>query len=143
MYVGRLILSCAAAVLFAGSSLAAPPDRDRHGPQNMQNMMGMSHGDQRGDRGDRGRHGDRDWRDDRGNWHNDHDRYWRRDFGNRGFIQRDRIFFGLKKHGYMRYTGEPYWFQGRYVIRTFDRWGRPIFVEINPYTGEVMGVVRF
>jgi len=137
MHVGRLILSCAAVALFAGTSLADPPDRDRHDSHNMQNMQNMSHNDNHGDR-----HGDRDWRDDRGNWHNDHDRYWQRDFGNRGFAARDRIFFELKRQGYVRYTGEPYWFQGRYVIRTFDRWGHPIFVEINPYTGQVMGVVR-
>ena len=81
------------------------------------------------------------WQDDRGSWHRDHDRYWRRDF--RGFAPRDNIFRALRLRNYNRFDGDPYWFHGRFVIRTFDRWGHPVIVEINPYTGAYIGVVRF
>ena len=86
--------------------------------------------------------GDWNWKDDRGGWHRDHDRYWRPDFRG-GFAARDRIFFALRQHQYNRFDGDPYWFQGRFVVRTFDRWGRPVIVEINPYTGDFIGVVHF
>jgi hypothetical protein len=86
--------------------------------------------------------GDWNWKDDRGGWHRDHDRYWRPDFRG-GFVARDRIFFALRQHQYNRFDGDPYWFQGRFVVRTFDRWGRPVIVEINPYTGEFIGVIHF
>lgn len=86
--------------------------------------------------------GDRNWQDDRGSWHSDHDRYWRSDFRG-GFAARDRIFSALRQHQYNRFDGDPYWFNGRYVVRTFDRRGRPVIVELNPYTGEFIGVIRF
>jgi hypothetical protein len=71
-----------------------------------------------------------------------HDRYWRSDFRG-GFAARDRIFSALRHHQYNRFDGDPYWFNGRYVVRTFDRQGRPVIVEINPYTGEFIGVINF
>ena len=107
-------------------------DRDRHG---------------RG-RG-RGRHddwGDRDpwhWRDDRGRWHGDHDRYWRREYGRRRYIGHDYVYRTLRHRRYRRWEGDPYWFQGRYIIRAYDRRGRLVFVEINPYTGAFIGEIRF
>jgi hypothetical protein len=70
-----------------------------------------------------------------------HDRYWRPEY--RGFVAQDRVFSALRGRGYARFNGAPYWFQGRYVVRSFDRYGRPIFIEINPYTGDFVGVVRF
>jgi hypothetical protein len=82
------------------------------------------------------------WQDNRGSWHRDHDRYWRPEFKG-GFVARDRLFFVLRQHRYTRFDGDPYWFQGRFVIKSFDRWGRPVFVELNPYTGDFIGVVRF
>ena len=84
----------------------------------------------------------RDWQDDRGGWHRDHDRYWRPEFRG-GFVARDRIFVDLRRHNYVRFDGDPYWFNGRFVVKTFDRWGRPVIVEVNPYTGAFIGVVRF
>lgn len=84
---------------------------------------------------------ERAWHDDRGVEHRDHDRYWRQGFN--GFAPRDRIFSELRKRHYDRFSGDPYWYQGRYVVRSFDRSGRPIFIEINPYTGSFVGVVRF
>jgi hypothetical protein len=82
------------------------------------------------------------WQDDRGGWHRDHDRYWRPDFRG-GFAPQDRLFFVLRQHHYNRFDGDPYWFRGHFVIKTFDRFGRPTLVELNPYTGEFIGVIRF
>ena len=73
----------------------------------------------------------------------DHDRYWRPEYGQRRYVDRDRIFFNLRRRHYSRFIGDPYWFQGRYVVRTYDRWGNVIFVEIDPYSGDFLGVVRF
>lgn len=80
------------------------------------------------------------WRDHRG-WHGDHDRYWRQ--GYRNHVHRDVFFRNLRAQHYYRWDGNPYWYYGRFVIRTYDRFGRPVFVELNPYTGVVIGVVRF
>jgi hypothetical protein len=58
-------------------------------------------------------------------------------------MDRDRIFFNLRRHHYNRFIGDPYWYEGRYIVRTYDSWGNVIFVEIDPYTGDFLGVVRF
>lgn len=70
-----------------------------------------------------------------------HDRYWHE--GYRGYVGRDVVFRNLRAHNFYRWQGDPYWFQGRYVVRTYDRFGRVIVVEVNPYTGGFIGVVRF
>jgi hypothetical protein len=49
----------------------------------------------------------------------------------------------LRRNHYYRWNGAPYWYQGRYVIRSYDRSGRPVIVEMNPYTGSFIGVIRF
>lgn len=169
MQIRRILLVLAASAALAGGTAFAEP----HGPNGQNNQsrgsQNQGHGNQQGhdNRGQQGGqhdwqgnkgggrsdgrgqawqgggHGDRDWRDDRGNWHRDRDRYWRQDFGKRGFIGRDRIFFMLRQHNFNRFAGDPYWLQGRYVVKTYDRRGRVIFVEINPYTGQYIGVVRF
>ena len=56
---------------------------------------------------------------------------------------RDVYFRNLRANHFNRWDGDPYWFQGRFVIRTYDRFGRPIIVELNPYTGAFVGVIRF
>jgi hypothetical protein len=81
------------------------------------------------------------WQDNRGGWHRDHDRYWQPNFRG-GFVPRDRLFFVLRQHSFNRFDGDPYWFRGHFVVRTFDRRGRPVMVELNPYTGEFMGIIR-
>jgi len=83
------------------------------------------------------------WLDDHGHWHGDHDRYWRSGYGHRRYVDRDFVFGGLRRRGYRRFEGDPYWYRGRYVVRTYDRWGNLIFVEVDPYTGDFLGVVRF
>jgi len=70
-----------------------------------------------------------------------HDRYWRH--GYRGYVRHHVVFRGLRAHRYYRFVGDPYWYQGRYVVRTYDRFGRVVVVEVNPYTGAYIGLIRF
>jgi hypothetical protein len=165
-----MLLAGAAALAFAGASAEPPhnpncPPGHEHcmnGPQGGHDQMGrdqmghdqMGHGPaapapkmmggQMSGPGPAFKGGPADWawQDDRGGWHRDHDRYWRPDF-RAGFAPRDRLFMSLRAHSYNRFDGEPYWFRGRFVIRTFDRFGRPVIVELNPYNGNFIGVARF
>jgi hypothetical protein len=57
------------------------------------------------------------------------------------FANRHLIFAALRLH-HIRYVGEPFFVRGHYVVRSFDRFGRVAFVEINPYTGRIIGYVR-
>lgn len=82
-----------------------------------------------------------DWNRDRHVVAVTHDRYWRPEY--RGFAPRAQLFVGLRQHGFVRYVGDPYWFNGRYVVRSYDRFGHIVFVEVNPYTGAYIGVVAF
>lgn len=138
MTIKQLLLTAAAAAILATTGAAADPmDHHDRGPG------WADHHDRDGARGRddwRGREAWH-WRDDRGAWHGDHDRYWHD--GYHGYVGRDRIFFELRRHHFNRWDGAPYWFQGRYVVRSYDRYGRAVFVEMNPYTGGFVGVVRF
>ncbi|HVZ90805.1 MAG TPA: hypothetical protein VG843_04070 [Rhizomicrobium sp.] len=82
---------------------------------------------------------DRSWaeRHDRDGYR---DRYWKPGF--RAFVGRDRIFVELRRHRYVRFVGDPYFFRGRYVVKTYNRFGRLVFVEVNPYTGAFIGEIR-
>lgn len=53
-----------------------------------------------------------------------------------------RIVFRAMQARHMRYVGNPYFYRDRYVVRTYDRFGRVAFVQINPYTGAIIGFVR-
>jgi len=81
-------------------------------------------------RGDHDQYGQRDGYDHH-NWRHEH----------RRFADRDAIFRSLRFH-HIRYVGEPYFVRGHYVVRSYDRFGRVNFIEINPYTGGVIGVIR-
>lgn len=120
MNIQKLLLTAAAAAILATTGASAR-DWDR---------------DHRPDHSWAERH-DRDgYMDRRG-----HDRYWRD--GYRGYVGHDVVFRGLRAHHFNRWDGAPYWHQGRYVVRTYDRFGRVVFVEVNPYTGGFIGEVRF
>jgi hypothetical protein len=41
-----------------------------------------------------------------------------------------------------RVIGAPYFWQGRYVVRTHDRFGRIVLVRIDPYSGAFLGEIR-
>ena len=81
-------------------------------------------------RGDHDGYGQRDRYDHR-HWRHEH----------RRFADRDAIFRSLRFH-HIRYVGEPYFVRGHYVVRSYDRFGQVKFIEINPYTGGVIGVIR-
>jgi Ni/Co efflux regulator RcnB len=128
MRIKQLLLTAAAAAILTTTGAMA---RDRDGRPD--HSWSEQH-DRDGYRDrDRGHDGARDFRG--------HDRYWRD--GYRDYAHRDVFYRSLRAHHYDRWQGEPYWFNGRYVIRTYDRFGRVVFVEMNPYTGGFMGEFRF
>jgi hypothetical protein len=53
-----------------------------------------------------------------------------------------RLVYGAMRARHLRYFGNPHFVRGHYVIRSADRFGRSTFVEINPYTGAVIGFIR-
>jgi hypothetical protein len=120
----KLLLTAAATVLLTatGAGMAmADPGNDNH-----YNWMDRNHHDNGLHRGDR-----------------NHDRYWQPEYREGRYVDRDRVFVTLRAHHYNRFIGDPYWYQGRYVVRSYDRFGHVVFVEVNPYTGGFIGVVRF
>ena len=69
-----------------------------------------------------------------------HDRYWRPGFHR--YVAHDRVFFELRRHRYVRFIGNPYFYRGHYVVRSYNPYGRVVFVEVNPYTGGFIGEIR-
>ena len=59
----------------------------------------------------------------------------------RAYVDRIRIADGLRFHRY-RVIGDPYFVHGRYVVRTHDRFGRIVFVQVDPYSGKFIREVR-
>ena len=55
-------------------------------------------------------------------------------FEHRAYVDRIRVFNTLRFHHY-RMIGDPYFIHGRYVVRTHDRFGRVVFVQVDPYSG--------
>lgn len=138
----KFFLMAAATLAAATGALAEPPHGGPGGPG--------GHGGPGGPGGDhhdghddwRGRDAWH-WRDERGGWHSDHDRYWRSSYGKRRYVGRDRVFLELRRRHYTRFVGDPYWYQGRYVVRAYDRSGSVVMVEVDPYTAGFLGVIRF
>ena len=64
-----------------------------------------------------------------------HERYEHR------YVDRMRLSHALRFHSY-RMIGEPYFVHGRYVVRTHDRFGRIVFVQVDPYSGRFIREVR-
>lgn len=56
----------------------------------------------------------------------------------RRIVDRDRVVTMLRMH-HLRVLGEPAFVRGHYVVRIAGRFGHPMFVEINPYTGAFIG----
>ena len=59
----------------------------------------------------------------------------------RPHVARARVLETLRLHRYVA-LGEPYFFHGRYVVRSHDRFGRLVLVEIDPFTGRFIGELR-
>lgn len=120
MLVKKTLMAAVAALTLIGTSGAMARDRDHDG---------------RPDHSWAERH-DRDGFKDA-----KHDRYWKPGF--RAYIGRDRVFFNLRHRGYARFIGDPYFYNGRYVVKTYNRRGKVVYVEVNPYTGVFLGEIRF
>ena len=73
----------------------------------------------------------------------DHHRAWVRHerFEHRAYIDRVRLDRALRFHSY-RMISDPYFVHGRYVVRTHDRFGRIVFVQVDPYSGAFIREVR-
>ncbi len=59
----------------------------------------------------------------------------------RPIVERVRVYDTLRFHHY-RSVGAPYFVGHHYVVRTVNRFGRPVLVEVNPYTGAFIGEFR-
>jgi hypothetical protein len=59
----------------------------------------------------------------------------------REIVGRERVLATLREHHY-RWLGEPTFVRGHYVVKVVGRFGHPAFVEINPYTGALIGDFR-
>ena len=63
----------------------------------------------------------------------------------RHVVERVRVFDTLRFHRY-RAIGEPYFLRGHrghYVVRSVNRFGRVVLVDVNPFTGAFIGEFRF
>jgi hypothetical protein len=58
----------------------------------------------------------------------------------RAYVNRLRVAETLRFHRY-RVMSDPFFLHGRYVVRVHDRFGRPVLVQVNPYTGAYIGVL--
>jgi hypothetical protein len=70
--------------------------------------------------------------------HRGWDRYDRMD--RRAFVSRWRVADELRFHRF-RMMSDPFFLHGRYVVRVHDRFGRPMLVQVNPYTGAFIRVL--
>ena len=59
----------------------------------------------------------------------------------RALVRHAVVFDTLRFHHY-RAVGAPVFVHGHYVVRSFGRLGRVVFVEVNPYTGAFLGEIR-
>lgn len=81
-------------------------------------------------------------------WHGrdrHHDRGWhgpsqhRMAYHRHHYVPHDRVYQVVRGHGY-RYVGNPYLYDGRYVLRAYDRHGRLVLTSVDPLTGAWLGV---
>jgi hypothetical protein len=64
----------------------------------------------------------------------------RRDYRHyRHIVDRYRVFDVVRAH-HLRYIGEPYWNRGVYGVRAYGRYGQIVFVRVDPYTGDWIGI---
>ncbi|HET7083650.1 MAG TPA: hypothetical protein VFI23_02700 [Rhizomicrobium sp.] len=76
---------------------------------------------------------------DHGNHYGWRDRAFERHerFEHRAFVDRMRVAETLRFHR-LRMIGDPYFVHGRYVVRAHDRFGRVVFIQVDPYSGAFM-----
>lgn len=65
-----------------------------------------------------------------------HDRFDRHDRYDRhhGYAGRGHIYRALRPH-HFTVISDPFFLHGRYVVRTHDRFGRPMLVQVDPWSG--------
>jgi hypothetical protein len=68
-----------------------------------------------------------------------HDPYFNR--MHQPIVVRARVFDALRLHHY-RGVADPIFVHGHYVVKSFNRFGRVVFVEVDPYTGAFLGEFR-
>lgn len=59
----------------------------------------------------------------------------------RPYVARARVYETLRLHRYAG-IGNPTFLHGRYVVRSHDRFGHTVLVQIDPWSGRYIGVVR-
>jgi hypothetical protein len=59
----------------------------------------------------------------------------------RDYVVHERVVETLRNHHY-RFVADPIFIHGHYVVKSFNRFGRVVFVEIDPYTGAFIGEFR-
>ena len=59
----------------------------------------------------------------------------------RTYVERQRVVAVLRSHRY-HVIADPIFLHGHYVVKSFNHFGRVVFVEINPYTGAFLGELR-
>jgi hypothetical protein len=70
-----------------------------------------------------------------------HDRYERMDYRAHATVSPWRIAQTLRFRG-LRMVSEPTFFHGHMVVRAHDHFGRTLIVHVDPYSGDVMRVIR-
>jgi hypothetical protein len=69
------------------------------------------------------------------------DASFERRIDHRAYVNRLRVADTLRLHRYS-VIGDPYFVHDRYVVRTHDRFGRLVFVQVDPYSGAFVREVR-
>jgi hypothetical protein len=65
-----------------------------------------------------------------------HDRFMDR----RAYVNRWRVAETLRFHRF-DVVSDPFFLHGRYVVRVHDRFGRPVLVQVDPYSGAFIRVL--
>jgi hypothetical protein len=69
-----------------------------------------------------------------------HDSYRHERLERRALVNRVRLAETLRFHRY-RVIGNPYFVHDRYVVRSHDRFGRSVLVQVDPYSGAFIRVL--
>ena len=56
-------------------------------------------------------------------------------------VDRERVFESLRRH-HLRVLSNPHFVRDHYVVTVAGRFGRPMLVEVDPFTGAILGTFR-
>ena len=54
-------------------------------------------------------------------------------------LPRDRVVEVVRAR-HIRLAGDPYLYNGRYIVRCYDRFGRLAYCQVDPYSGAFIGI---